>query len=198
MSLVQARGLVKDYRAGDVVVHAVRGVDFDIEAGAFAAFVGPSGSGKSTLLNMIGALDRPSAGTLTVAGTNVGELKRGAAADFRGEHIGFVFQDFNLVPVLSAFENIEYPLLMVRKRRADERRKRVLELLEIYAMERPDGSIPGFVMVYRATLADGELLTLKANDDVAAAGWFAPDEIPPDLAFTSTQALIARWQQGDL
>ena len=75
---------------------------------------------------------------------------------------------------------------------------RVLELLEIYAMERPDGSIPGFVMVYRATLADGELLTLKANDDVAAAGWFAPDEIPPDLAFTSTQALIARWQQGDL
>ncbi|MEZ4608700.1 MAG: hypothetical protein R2838_00330 [Caldilineaceae bacterium] len=74
----------------------------------------------------------------------------------------------------------------------------IVDLLEIYAMERPDGSIPGFVMVYRATLADGELLTLKANDDVAAAGWFAPDEIPPDLAFTSTQALIARWRQGDL
>ncbi|MCB1876889.1 MAG: ABC transporter ATP-binding protein [Chromatiales bacterium] len=180
MSLVQARGLVKDYRAGDVVVHAVRGVDFDIEAGAFAAFVGPSGSGKSTLLNMIGALDRPSAGTLTVAGTNVGELKRGAAADFRGEHIGFVFQDFNLVPVLSAFENIEYPLLMVRKRRADERRKRVLELLEAVGMaeqrdKRPDqlsGGQKQRVAVARALATNAPLVLADeptANLDHASA-----------------------------
>ena len=92
----------------------MKGVDFAIEAKSFVVFVGPSGSGKTTLLNMIGCLDHPSSGTLTIADTNVSTLDRRAAAEFRGSHIGFVFQDFNLIPVLTVYENIEYPLIMVQ------------------------------------------------------------------------------------
>ena len=106
MSLVRAQKLVKTYRSGDVEVRAVRGVDFAIEAKSLVAFVGPSGSGKTTLLNMIGCLDHPTSGKLTVIDTEVASLDRRAAADFRGRHMGFIFQDFNLIPVLSAYENI--------------------------------------------------------------------------------------------
>src|SRR4026207_958229 len=107
MALIRADGLVKTYRAGEVEVQAVRGVDFSIEAKSFVVFVGPSGSGKSTLLNMIGCLDHPTGGKVTVVDTDVSTLDRRAAADFRGRHVGFVFQDFNLIPVLTVYENIE-------------------------------------------------------------------------------------------
>ncbi|HEY7742810.1 MAG TPA: ATP-binding cassette domain-containing protein, partial [Burkholderiales bacterium] len=102
MSLVSAVELSKTYRVGDVDVPALRGINFAIEPGAFVAFVGPSGSGKSTLLNMVGCLDHPTSGRITVLDTNVATLDRHAAAGFRGEHLGFIFQDFNLIPVLSA------------------------------------------------------------------------------------------------
>jgi len=143
MTLIRAEHLVKTYRAGDVDVLAVRGVDFAIDAGAFVAFVGPSGSGKSTLLNMIGCLDKPSAGILRVLDTDITTLDRSAAADFRGANIGFIFQDFNLIPVLTAYENIEYPLLMVQDWPAEKRRARVTELLAAVGMsdqadKRPD------------------------------------------------------------
>jgi putative ABC transport system ATP-binding protein len=130
MSLIRAEQLTKNYVAGDVVVNAIQGVDFSIEPSSFVCFVGPSGSGKSTLLNMIGCLDRPTQGRLTVLDTDVGALDRTAAADFRGRHIGFVFQDFNLLPVLTAYENVEYPLVMVQRWPAEARRKRVMEMLE--------------------------------------------------------------------
>jgi len=130
MSLVQARSLIKNYLAGDVIVNAIRGVDFSIEPASFVCFVGPSGSGKSTLLNMIGCLDHPSEGTLDVLGMNVANLGRTAAAEFRGKNIGFVFQDFNLLPVLTAYENVEYPLVMVQRWHPEERRKRVMALLD--------------------------------------------------------------------
>jgi putative ABC transport system ATP-binding protein len=141
--LVTASELTKTYRAGDVDVAALRGVDFTIEPGAFVAFVGPSGSGKSTILNMIGGLDKPSTGTLTVLDTDIAGLDRRAAAVFRGANLGFIFQDFNLIPVLSAYENIEYPLLMVQEWPAARRRARVGELLEAIGMagqadKRPD------------------------------------------------------------
>jgi putative ABC transport system ATP-binding protein len=118
-------------------------VDFTIEPASLVAFVGPSGSGKSTLLNMVGCLDHPSGGTLKVFDTDIATLDRRAAARFRGEHIGFIFQDFNLIPVLSVAENIEYPLLMVQAWPADRRRARVGELLEAVGMteqadKRPD------------------------------------------------------------
>src|SRR6266540_5628131 len=113
MSLIRAESLVKTYRSGEMEVPAVRSVDFAIESKSFVAFVGPSGSGKSTLLNMIGCLDHPTGGKLTVIGTDVGTLDRRAAAEFRGQHIGFVFQDFNLIQVLNVYENIAYKLIMV-------------------------------------------------------------------------------------
>jgi len=142
MSVVRAEKLEKTYRSGDVDVRAVRGVDFAIEPASFAAFVGPSGSGKSTVLNMIGCLDAPTAGTLTVLDTDVSRLGRRAAAEFRGGNIGFIFQDFNLIPVLSAHENIEYPLLMVQRWPADRRRKRVSELLAAVGMSEQAGKRP--------------------------------------------------------
>ena len=134
MSLIVAKELEKTYVAGDISVHAIRGVDFAIEPGSFVSFIGPSGSGKSTLLNMIGCLDPPTKGTLMVAGEEITGLSRKEAARFRGEHIGFVFQDFNLIPVLTVFENVEYPLQMVQNWSRAERRARVKEMLEAVDM----------------------------------------------------------------
>ncbi|HSR35698.1 MAG TPA: ABC transporter ATP-binding protein [Desulfurivibrionaceae bacterium] len=134
MALVTATGLVKTYTIGEVRVEAIRGVDFTIDPGAFVSFVGPSGSGKSTLLNMIGCLDQPTGGALTVAGQEIRGLSRSEAARFRGETIGFIFQDFNLIPVLTVYENVEYPLRMVQKRPAAERRQRVMALLDAVGM----------------------------------------------------------------
>jgi putative ABC transport system ATP-binding protein len=133
-SVIQATDLTKTYAADGVEVRALREVSLDVEAGAFLAFVGPSGSGKTTLLNLLGCLDKPSSGRLEVAGTDVARLDRRQAAAFRGARIGFVFQSFNLIPVLTAFENAEYPLVMVQDRPASERRARVLELLDAVGM----------------------------------------------------------------
>ena len=126
MGLISAEHINKNYRVGDVDVSALRDVSFEISPASFVSFVGPSGSGKTTLLNMIGCLDRPSGGTLTVVGTDVATLNRRQCASFRGQNIGFIFQDFNLLPVLTVYENIEYPLLMVQKTPPGERRERVM------------------------------------------------------------------------
>jgi putative ABC transport system ATP-binding protein len=142
MDVVVAQNLSKTYQAGAVAVPAVREASFTIAKGSLVAFVGPSGSGKSTLLNMVGCLDRPNGGRLEVLGTNVASLDRRAAADFRGANLGFIFQDFNLIPVLSAAENIEYPLLMVQDRPAAERRARVAELLDAVGMAEQAGKRP--------------------------------------------------------
>jgi len=164
--VVKAEALDKTYQAGEVAVRAVRGANFTIEGGAFVAFVGPSGSGKSTLLNMIGCLDHPTGGKLSVLDTDVTTLDRRAAAEFRGANLGFIFQDFNLIPVLSAAENIEYPLLMVQDWPADKRRARVTELLEAVGMrdqadKRPDqlsGGQKQRVAVARALVANSKLV----------------------------------------
>jgi putative ABC transport system ATP-binding protein len=134
VSLIIADSISKDYRVGDVTVHALRGVGFDIEPASFVSFVGPSGSGKTTLLNLIGCLDTPTSGRLTVAGTDVGRLDRKQGAAFRGANIGFIFQDFNLLPILTVYENIEYPLLMVQKTSPEERRRRVASLINAVGM----------------------------------------------------------------
>jgi putative ABC transport system ATP-binding protein len=130
MSLIVADNVRKDYRMGDVTVAALKGLSFAIEPASFVSFVGPSGSGKTTLLNLIGCLDKPTEGRLTVAGTDVASLNRKQSAAFRGSTIGFIFQDFNLIPVLTVYENVEYPLLMVQDAAAPERKKRVNALLE--------------------------------------------------------------------
>ena len=134
MALIAAEHIKKEYPVGEVVVHALNDVSFQIEPASFVCFVGPSGSGKTTLLNLIGCLDKPTAGTLTVADTDVATLDRKASAAFRGRTIGFIFQDFNLLPVLTVFENIEYPLLMVQKVPSGERQERVSALLEAVGM----------------------------------------------------------------
>ena len=166
MPLVHAEKLVKTYRAGDIDVQAVRGIDFSIEPASFVAFVGPSGSGKSTLLNMIGCLDRPTSGKLTVQGTDVASLDRRAGAAFRGQHIGFIFQDFNLIPVLTAYENIEYPLIVVQNWSPQKRADRVTSLLAAVGMadqanKRPDqlsGGQKQRVAVARALVANSKLV----------------------------------------
>ena len=166
MSLVTASGLTKTYRAGDIDVPAIKGIGFAIAPASFVAFVGPSGSGKSTLLNMIGCLDHPTSGTLKVLDTDIATLDRKAAAKFRGEHSGFVFQDFNLIPVLTVFENIEYPLRMVQEWPKDKRREQVLRMLEAVGMadqadKRPDqisGGQKQRVAVARALVSQPKLV----------------------------------------
>jgi len=180
MTLIRAEHLVKTYRTGEVEVAAVRGVDFTIGAKSFVAFVGPSGSGKSTLLNMIGCLDHPTSGKLTVIDTDVSTLGRSAAAGFRGRHIGFVFQDFNLIPVLTVYENIEYPLIMVQDWPEAKRRSQVMRLLDAVGMagqanKRPDqisGGQKQRVAVARALVTDAKLVLADeptANLDHATA-----------------------------
>ncbi|MBN1272362.1 MAG: ABC transporter ATP-binding protein [Candidatus Aminicenantes bacterium] len=134
MSLIVTQDICKTYRTGEVAVEALKSVSFTIEPKSFVSFVGPSGSGKTTLLNLIGCLDRPTSGTLEVAGIHISRLNRKKAAAFRGSHLGFIFQDFNLIPVLSVYENVEYPLLMVQNIPGSERRKRVLHMLDAVGM----------------------------------------------------------------
>lgn len=139
MALIAADNVKKDYIIGEVTVQALRGLTFEIEPSSFVSFVGPSGSGKTTLLNLIGCLDKPTEGSLAVAGVDVVSMDRRASASFRGAHIGFIFQDFNLIPVLTVYENIEYPLLMVQSAPLKERQKRVTALLEaVNMMEQKD------------------------------------------------------------
>jgi len=166
MSLINAKGLFKTYKTGDIEVKAIRGVDFDIEPASFVSFVGPSGSGKTTLLNMIGCLDIPTEGSLTVADTDVTTLDRNSSARFRGDNIGFIFQDFNLIPILTVFENVEYPLLVIQNRPADERKRRVISLLEAVGISElkdkfPDqlsGGQKQRVAVARALVTDPKLV----------------------------------------
>lgn len=142
MHLVSARNISKEYQTGEMRVHALREVSFDISPASFVAFVGPSGSGKTTLLNLIGCLDKPTAGSLTVAGTDIATMDRRSGARFRGRNIGFIFQDFNLLPVLTVAENIEYPLQLVLDMPAAERRRRVQTLLEAVEMESQANKYP--------------------------------------------------------
>ncbi len=166
MALVEAEGLTKHYQVGEMDIPAIRGVDFRIDAGSFVCFIGPSGSGKTTLLNMIGCLDHPSEGSLKVLGEQVSDFNRLQSARFRGENIGFVFQDFNLIPVLTAYENIEFPLLVVQKWSAQRRRDRIRSLLasagiEAQADKRPDqlsGGQKQRVAVARALVSNPKLV----------------------------------------
>ena len=180
MSLVRAENVAKTYRSGALEVHAIKGVDFAIERSSFVSFVGPSGSGKTTLLNVLGCLDHPTSGRLTVLDTDIANLSRRAAAEFRGRHLGFVFQDFNLIPVLSAYENIEYPLLMVQSWPAEKRRQRIVTLLDAVGMKdqldkRPDqlsGGQKQRIAVARALVTNPELVLADeptANLDHATA-----------------------------
>lgn len=126
----------------DVNVPVLHGVDLLIRPGLFTVILGPSGSGKTTMLNLIGCVDRPDSGQVMVAGVNVNSLSDDALSDFRAANIGFIFQSFNLIPVLTAFENIEYPLVLAGMP-AIRRRKRVTKLLELVGLSDRAENLPG-------------------------------------------------------
>lgn len=127
--LVECRGLTREFRRGDQVIRPLEDLDLDLEAGSFVALMGPSGSGKSTLLNLLAGIDRPTAGSLRIAGRAIERLSARELAKWRSREIGYVFQLYNLVPVLTAYENVELPLLLHPLTR-EERHRRVSEALE--------------------------------------------------------------------
>ncbi|MFN8399708.1 MAG: ABC transporter ATP-binding protein [Anaerolineales bacterium] len=142
MEVVKIENITRTYQIGKVETHALRGVSLSINNGEFTALVGPSGSGKTTLLQMIGCLDQPTSGRVTVDGKEVTSLNRNQRADMRKGHIGFIFQFFALIPTLTAYENVEMPLLL-NGHSPKERHERVMELLKAVdlterANNRPD------------------------------------------------------------
>jgi len=132
-TLVQLRKVAKDYKRGAETVHVLHELDLDIPKGDFLALMGPSGSGKSTLLNLIGGLDRPSGGTIEIAGQRTDSLSDGQLGKWRANHVGFVFQMYNLLPVLTAERNVELPLLLTSLSGAD-RHKRVSAALSLVGL----------------------------------------------------------------
>ena len=119
----------KNYKVGKIVVPALRGVSLSIEEGEFTSIAGPSGSGKTTMLNLFGCLDKPTNGKVFIAEKNVVRLDHNQLADIRNQNLGFVFQTFNLVPVLSAFENVEFPLILLKQHNPKRRKEKVMKIL---------------------------------------------------------------------
>jgi putative ABC transport system ATP-binding protein len=163
--IIRLRGVTKSYRRGAQTVPVLAGLSFDIAAGEFLALMGPSGSGKSTLLNLIAGIDTPDAGELTVAGEDIVRLNEAALADWRARNVGFIFQFYNLMPVLSAFENVELPLLLTPLSR-QERREHVEAGLALVGlsdrMEHTPNELSGGqqqrVAIARALIGDPTLL----------------------------------------
>ncbi|MEW5721674.1 MAG: ABC transporter ATP-binding protein [Thermodesulfobacteriota bacterium] len=143
MDMVTFESVSKTYRMGEIDISALEGVSLRIQEGTFTALVGPSGSGKTTALNLIGCLDRPTGGKVKVAGRVVSSLDGRQGAVFRGEKLGFVFQDFNLLPVLTVYENVEYPLLMIQNMPKNKREPAVARILEAVGMSDQGGKYPG-------------------------------------------------------
>ncbi len=141
MKIIDIKNLHKTYNDSEVKVHAVNGVDLSFEKGEFAAIVGPSGSGKTTLLNMLGGLDQPTEGSILIDGTDLSQLKSSQLIDFRMRNIGFVFQAYNLIPVLTAKENVEF-IMHLQNRPKAERENRTMELLKAVGLEGRENSRP--------------------------------------------------------
>ncbi len=135
MNGIMIKGLSKDYHLGKTVVRALKGVDLDIKSGSFACVAGPSGSGKTTLLNMIGLIDTPSGGSVRIAGQDIQTLSEQSRTRYRSRTLGFIFQSFNLLPVLDVFENIHLPLILHRELSREEKEGRVMELVRAVGLE---------------------------------------------------------------
>ena len=133
-SLIRVRGLTKTYERGGETLKVLDNLDLDIKEGSFEALMGPSGSGKSTLLNLLAGLDRPTSGSISIADVKIDQLSEGALASWRAQTVGFVFQSFNLIPVLTAIENVELPLLLT-KLSASERQTRAKTALRVVGLE---------------------------------------------------------------
>jgi putative ABC transport system ATP-binding protein len=138
MALVEIRGLTKRFQKGDEVITPLESVDLDIERGEFVSLMGPSGTGKSTLLNVVAGIDQPNAGTITVAGTIITEMGKGPLADWRAAHLGYIFQTHNLIPVLTAYENVELPILLLPLSAAERQQRVELALEAVGLKDRAD------------------------------------------------------------
>ena len=163
--LIRIRQLVKAYRRGEQEIPVLLGIDLDVMAGDFVALMGPSGSGKSTLLNLIAGIDKPTQGTIEIAGTDIATLSEGQLADWRAVNVGFIFQFYNLMPVLTAFENVELPLLLTGLS-SRARRQRVDQVLQLVSLsDRADhypnelsGGQQQRVAIARALVSDPTLI----------------------------------------
>jgi putative ABC transport system ATP-binding protein len=163
--LIEIRGVTKVYRRGGETVEVLHGIDLDIPRGDFAALMGPSGSGKTTLLNLIGGLDQPSAGSVTVGGCRIDRLSSGELSHWRAANVGFVFQFYNLLPVLSAQRNVELPLLLTNLSAAERRRNAAIALALVGLVDRArhkprelSGGQEQRVAIARAIVSDPVLL----------------------------------------
>lgn len=163
--MIQCRGLSKSYRKGDTVVTPLKSLDLDVAKGEFLALMGPSGSGKTTLLNLLSGIDSPTEGSLVIAGTEISTLSRSELTRWRARHIGYIFQLYHLVPVLTAFENVELPLLLshMPKRERHERVGNALALVGLgdrihHTPSELSGGQEQRVAIARAIVADPEIL----------------------------------------
>ncbi|MEX0320597.1 MAG: ABC transporter ATP-binding protein [Puniceicoccaceae bacterium] len=165
-AFIICRNLSKSYQKGSTVVTPLMELDLEVKQGEFLALMGPSGSGKTTLLNCIAAIDEPSSGTLIVGGKNLSEMNRGELTRWRGRHCGYIFQLYHLVPILTAFENVELPLLLDKSLTTKDRRERVQAALELVGLEDRASHFPSElsggqeqrVAIARAIVTDPELL----------------------------------------
>jgi putative ABC transport system ATP-binding protein len=167
MSLVEIRDVYKTFQRNAQSIEVFTGITLDVEQGSFTALMGPSGSGKSTLLNLLAGLDRPTRGTIHVAGAEVSSMKPAQLANWRARHIGFVFQQLNLLPVLTAFQNVELPLLLtnLKKRDRDERVRIALGVVGLedrlhHYPRQLSGGQEQRVAIARAIVADPTLMLL--------------------------------------
>jgi putative ABC transport system ATP-binding protein len=164
-ALIRVRNLDKTYRRGGQEVHVLQGLNLSVDEGEFVAFMGPSGSGKTTLLNLLGGLDLPTAGSIAVAGDEITRLSGSKLAQWRARHVGFIFQMYNLLPVLTAFQNVELPLLLTRLSKAQRRRHVETALALVGLSDRMDyyprqlsGGQEQRVAIARAIVADPTFL----------------------------------------
>jgi len=177
MALIECRDLSRIYRKGEAVIKPLDGLDLDIDAGSFIALMGPSGSGKTTLLNLIAGIDRPTAGSLRVDGIELSSLSRAKLARWRSEYIGYIFQLYNLVPVLTAYENVELPLLLHNLSRKQRHEKVALALELVGLSDRHDhfprqlsGGQEQRVAIARAIVADPRIIVAdEPTGDLDAA-----------------------------
>ncbi len=183
MKVLELNNVHKIYNSSEVKVHAVNGITIDFEEGEFSAIVGPSGSGKTTLLNMIGGLDTPTEGKILVDNTDLSSLKSSALIDFRMRNIGFVFQSYNLIPVLTAKENVEF-IMNLQKRSKKEREQRTMEMLKAVGLGDRADSRP-------SKLSGGQQQRIAVARALASKPKFIlADEPTANLDSKSTETLL--------
>ena len=183
MSLIEMRQVTKEYYKGDRKITPLRDITLDVQRGEFVSFMGASGSGKTTMLNLIAGIDLPTSGSITIDGTDITKLSRSRLALWRAEHVGYIFQLYNLVPVLTTYENVELPLLLLPLSRAERQKRVEIALESVGATERADH--------YPRQLSGGEEQRVSiARAIVATPAIIVADEPTGDLDAESSDQIL--------